>query len=97
MRLLLAASLLLCACVAAAQTQLGTGAISGTVQDSSGALVGGAQITIEEPSTGLVRQVKSNAAGEFLAPVLPTGTYRVRVGLFNPRTGWHRGGCRLRR
>jgi Carboxypeptidase regulatory-like domain len=79
MRLVFVANLLLCACVAAAQTQLGTGAISGSVQDSSGAVVAGAQVTIEESSTGLVRQVKSSATGEFLAPVLPTGTYRVRV------------------
>ncbi len=79
MRLVFRASLFLCAYVAAAQTQLGTGAISGTVQDSSGALVAGAQITIEESSTGLVRLVKSSATGQFLAPVLPTGVYRVRV------------------
>lgn len=79
MRLVFAASLLLSAYVAAAQTQLGTGAISGMVQDSSGAVVAAAQVTIEESSTGLVRQVKSSATGEFLAPVLPTGTYRVRV------------------
>jgi hypothetical protein len=79
MRFILAASLFVCAGVASAQSQLGTGAISGTVVDSTGALVTGAQITIEQSETGLTRQVKSGAAGEFLAPVLPTGSYRVRI------------------
>src|SRR5580692_11805148 len=79
MRYLLAASLLLYSCVASAQSQLGKGAISGTVQDSTGARVPDAQITIEQSATGLTRQVNSGATGEFLAPVLPTGSYRVSV------------------
>ena len=62
-----------------AQSQLGTGAISGTVEDSSGGAVPDAQITITGVETGLTRQVKSGPSGQFLAPVLPTGTYRVRV------------------
>jgi hypothetical protein len=78
MRSLIALGLFFCA-VAAAQTQLGSGAIVGTVQDSSGAVVPSAQITIEQAGTGLIRQVKSSATGEFLAPVLPTGTYKLRV------------------
>jgi hypothetical protein len=79
MRLALTVGFLQLCLVGSAQTQLGAGAISGIVQDASGAMVGGAQVTIEEVSTGLVRQVKSGAAGQFLAPVLPTGTYRLRV------------------
>ena len=62
-----------------AQSQLGTGAISGTVQDATGAAVPDAQITITQSETGLVRTMKSSAAGQFLAPVLPTGDYRVRI------------------
>ncbi len=78
MRTHLAVFLLLCAHIAA-QTQLGSGAISGTVQDISGALVAGAQIVIEDSANGFVRQLMSGATGQFLAPVLPTGVYRVRV------------------
>jgi hypothetical protein len=78
MRSLAALGLLLCL-HAGAQTQLGTGAISGTVRDPSGAVVSGAQVMIEQLGTGLIRRAKSSEAGEFLAPVLPTGTYRVRV------------------
>ncbi len=62
-----------------AQSQLGTGAISGTVQDATGAAVPDAQITITQSETGLVRTMKSSGAGQFLAPVLPTGAYRVRI------------------
>jgi Carboxypeptidase regulatory-like domain len=62
-----------------AQSQLGTGAISGTVQDASGAAVPDAQITIKQAETGLVRTMKSSAAGQFLAPVLPTGSYKVQI------------------
>ena len=78
MRILVTLGLFLCL-HAGAQTQLGTGAISGTVRDASGAVVSGAQITIEQSGTGLIRRAKSNEAGEFLAPVLPTGTYSVRI------------------
>jgi hypothetical protein len=81
MRLLWVSTLLISAFVsaAAAQSQLGTGAISGTLQDPSGAIVPDADVTITQAETGLTRQVRTNDAGQFLAPVLPTGTYRVRA------------------
>ncbi len=79
MRFLITVGILVCACMASAQSQLGTGAISGVVRDSTGALVADADVTIEQSQTGLTRQVKTGATGEFLAPVLPTGTYRVRI------------------
>src|SRR5271155_5857423 len=62
-----------------AQSQLGTGAISGTVVDPSKAAVTGAEITVTQAETGLTRRLTSNDSGQFLAPVLPTGTYHVRV------------------
>src|SRR5262245_24273034 len=65
------------ACTAFAQSQLGTGAISGTVQDTTGAVVPGVQITVTQAATELTRQIQSNETGQFLAPVLPTGVYRV--------------------
>jgi hypothetical protein len=76
---LLAVLVLTLVSTALAQSQLGTGAISGTVQDSSGAVVSDAQITITQAETGLKRELKSSDNGQFLAPVLPTGTYQVRV------------------
>lgn len=62
-----------------AQSQLGTGAISGTVIDPSGLVVAGATVTITNTGTGLTRTVTSSGAGTFTAPVLPPGEYFVRV------------------
>lgn len=71
--------LFLLVCLLPAQSQLGTGALSGTVVDPSGAAVANAVATITQTETGLRREVKTGATGQFLAPVLPTGTYSVRV------------------
>jgi hypothetical protein len=57
-----------------------TGAISGTVQDASGAGVSGAQVDIISDATGLsVRKITADSAGLFTAPLLPVGTYTVEV------------------
>src|SRR5258705_10768385 len=61
------------------QSQLGTGAISGTVQDTSAAVIGGAVVTVTNAGTGLVRSVSTNDAGQFSVPVLPAGEYKVVV------------------
>src|SRR5215471_7402942 len=63
--------------VAFAQSQLGTGAIGGVVQDSSAAVVAGAEVRISSTETGLIRALVSGAAGDFLAPVLPPGKYKI--------------------
>jgi hypothetical protein len=56
-----------------------TGTILGTVKDPSDAVVSGAQITITNLRTGLVRAVATDAAGNYLAPFVPLGVYRVEV------------------
>jgi hypothetical protein len=57
-----------------------TGAISGTVQDVSGAIVAGAEIRIVNQATGgQVRALVSNDRGSFNALLLPIGTYAVTV------------------
>ncbi len=61
------------------QTQLGTGSISGTVEDATGAVVVGATVTVTNTGTGLVRTITTNDAGQFNVPVLPSGEYMVRV------------------
>jgi hypothetical protein len=70
---------LLSAAIMLAQSQLGTGALAGTVRDASGAAVPAAQITISQAETGLLRRVESNDSGQYFAPVLPAGAYKVRV------------------
>ena len=57
-----------------------TGAISGTVQDPSGAFVGNAQVQITEQDTDqLQRTIATGPDGTFQAPLLPVGTYRVNI------------------
>jgi hypothetical protein len=56
-----------------------TGALSGTVTDSSGAVVAGAAVNIANEATGDVRHQSTQSDGSFLAPLLLPGTYRVEV------------------
>jgi Carboxypeptidase regulatory-like domain/TonB dependent receptor len=57
-----------------------TGAITGTVQDPSGAFVAGADVRITNQDTGtLVRTTRTDANGSFTATLLPVGTYTVTV------------------
>jgi len=57
-----------------------TGAISGTVQDVSGAFVAGAEVQIVNQETGTVaRTMKTDASGGFTATLLPVSTYLVKV------------------
>jgi hypothetical protein len=57
-----------------------TGAISGNVQDASGAAIANAKVDIISEATGQsVRQVTVDSAGFFTAPLLPVGTYTVEV------------------
>lgn len=60
-----------------------TGAISGTVVDTSGGSVAEAEVQIIDTRTeSLARKVSTNADGAFVAPLLPPGTYVVVVNKF---------------
>jgi hypothetical protein len=57
-----------------------TGAITGTIQDPSGAVVAGVEVHITNQGTGVLeRSVTSAADGTFTAPLLPVGQYTVSV------------------
>src|SRR5215470_11673427 len=56
-----------------------TGALSGTVTDSSGAVVSGATVNITNEATGDARHLSTQSDGSFLAPLLLPGTYRVEI------------------
>ena len=57
-----------------------TGNISGTVKDSSGAVVPNATVTITNTDKNIVaRTTKSDAVGGYSAPLLPVGHYTVTV------------------
>src|SRR5262252_6993982 len=57
-----------------------TGAITGTVQDPSGAVVANAEVRITEQDTNMLqRTITTEPDGTFTAPLLPVGTYRVDI------------------
>jgi outer membrane receptor protein involved in Fe transport len=53
------------------------GTLLGTLNDGSGAVVPGAQITITEVGTGIPRTTQTNASGNYVFPDLPPGNYDV--------------------
>src|SRR5689334_21293343 len=53
--------------------------IAGTVKDSSGLAVPGAQVTVTQTDTGISRTAQSGANGSYSLPSLPIGPYRMEV------------------
>lgn len=62
--------------LAAQQVQ---GRIHGLILDSSGAVVGGAEVEVRRIETGATRLATSGANGRYSMPALPPGTYSVGV------------------
>jgi hypothetical protein len=57
-----------------------TGAISGAVQDQSGAAIANAKVNIKSEATGeVLRQLTTDTSGLFNATLLPVGNYTVEV------------------
>ncbi len=57
--------------------QAGRGSISGTVSDSGGAVVPGAQVTLLNPATGVTQHTVSSGAGLYTFISLNPGVYKV--------------------
>jgi hypothetical protein len=72
----LGAIVALLACIPAAWSQ-STSTIRGTVTDSSGAVVPNAKVTIHNLATSEERITQTDNAGNYVAPSLPVGTYRI--------------------
>ncbi len=66
--------------------QVDTGTISGTVRDQSGAVLPGAPVKIENPSTGTIHQLITNDQGLYSAPDLKAGVYEVSASAPNFET-----------
>src|ERR1043165_2074036 len=58
-----------------------TAQISGTVRDSTGAVLPTAQVTVTQTQTDFSRTVISNETGSFLFANLPLGPYKIQVVL----------------
>src|SRR5207245_2357752 len=62
-----------------AAAQMTGGTISGTVTDSTQAVVPGAEVTIVNQATGVSRTLLTNEKGFYSAPNLVSGRYEVRA------------------
>ncbi|HXC42113.1 MAG TPA: carboxypeptidase regulatory-like domain-containing protein [Candidatus Dormibacteraeota bacterium] len=62
-----------------AMAQSTAGRILGSVTDPSGASVAGATIVITDVQRGTSRTLATDAAGDYAAPDLPPGTYKIHV------------------
>lgn len=60
-----------------ARGQVDTGAIVGSVQDSTGAAIPGATVTAKDEGTGIEHKATSDAAGEYTISPLPLGFYTL--------------------
>lgn len=60
-----------------AQAQADTGTIAGLVRDSQGAVIAKARITITNIRTNQARAIVTNDEGDYRAPLLPVGEYRI--------------------
>ncbi len=88
--LCLIAALLLCAAPAAARSQTTapraaetarTAAITGHVQDPTGAIIPGAKIELQRPDGTVVSTAISDSAGQFRIPQPAPGDYRLAIAL----------------
>ena len=76
-------NLVFCSCLAAfsAFAQNERGSISGLLTDQTGAAVASAALSITQTATNAVTRTVSNASGEYSAPNLVPGTYRIDVSM----------------
>jgi hypothetical protein len=58
-----------------------TGTITGTITDSSGAVLPGVTLVVTNTETGRTWEVVSTETGTYTAPLLPVGTYQVSAEL----------------
>src|SRR5579863_4804815 len=61
----------------AAWAQLDNASILGTVRDSSGAVIPGATVTIQNIGTSATVKLTTDQSGAFAAPTLPIGLYTL--------------------
>src|SRR5437867_5159669 len=63
-----------------------TAQISGAVQDQSGAVLPGVEVTATQTETGVRRTTVTNETGTYVLPNLPLGSYRLETALPGVRT-----------
>ncbi|HWF37749.1 MAG TPA: TonB-dependent receptor [Candidatus Acidoferrales bacterium] len=71
-------ALVLTMVVAVSSFAQSTSNIVGTVKDTTGAVIPGATVTVQNTETGLMRTVTSGSDGAFRVPAMPVGHYTVK-------------------
>ena len=71
--------------------QVGTATINGTVHDSSGAVVAGANVTAVNEATGITYKQTTTGAGVYAFPSLPVGLYSITVDMQGFKTSRQTG------
>src|ERR1051326_9383713 len=74
-------------CVAAWAQVTTTSRLDGTVTDSQGAAIPGAQVSAVMAATGMSLQVAADERGYWAFSSLPSGTYRVSIAHQGFKTG----------
>ena len=55
--------------------------ITGTVRDSTGAVIPGADVTVTNTATGVAQKATTNSDGDYLVAGVPAGTYNLSVSI----------------
>jgi len=79
MKKLLLLSLLFLFSFQSLRAQQATGTITGSVWDAQGLAVVNAQVTAVDPNTGFTRTTVTETGGEYNLPLLPPGSYNLKV------------------
>ncbi|HET9832396.1 MAG TPA: carboxypeptidase regulatory-like domain-containing protein, partial [Vicinamibacterales bacterium] len=81
MRTVLLAVGLFCLLAIPAHAQFDSATVSGVVQDGTGGVLPGADVTLTSVGTGLERRTVTNEGGLYTFPNVPVGEYRVKAAL----------------
>ncbi len=68
---------LLCLCAGTMSAQ--SGQLKGTISDSTGAVIPGAEVTLTNVATGISMETATNEAGVYTFPLLQSGSYELSV------------------
>src|SRR4051794_16400661 len=68
-----------CAAAGLSYGQVSTAELSGTVTDSTGAVVPNAKVTAANVATNIERSTVTGSSGNYIVPLLPPGDYLVTV------------------
>jgi hypothetical protein len=78
-KIFLAVGLLVALFGARARAQYEDGSLTGTIHDSTGAVVANAAVTVTNVNTGIATKVITNGSGDYEVPSLRVGTYGIKA------------------